>query len=224
MSKKMLKDRISEYLIPTPDPMEYYVSIETEKMKKSFIDRVEKLVRSSMEYRDYINFLKNYMDMNRCWFFQKVCQEKTNGRKRISIEIHHAPFTLYDIVSTVIDRFQEEGRPLNALLIADEVMELHYANKVGLIPLSKTMHQVVHNSSKIKIPLYAIYGNYTEFLDEYDETNYSEILYDKLEREIEITKGLKPEDFDAISTEFTYINVPGYDEIEKLEVQKKEIV
>lgn len=220
----MLKDRISEYLIPTPDPMEYYVSIETEKMKKSFIDRVEKLVRSSMEYRDYINFLKNYMDMNRCWFFQKVCQEKTNGRKRISIEIHHAPFTLYDIVSTVIDRFQEEGRPLNALLIADEVMELHYANKVGLIPLSKTMHQVVHNSSKIKIPLYAIYGNYTEFLDEYDETNYSEILYDKLEREIEITKGLKPEDFDAISTEFTYINVPGYDEIEKLEVQKKEIV
>ena len=86
------------------------------------------------------------------------------------------------------------------------------------------MHQVVHNSSKIKIPLYAIYGNYTEFLDEYDETNYSEILYDKLEREIEITKGLKPEDFDAISTEFTYINVPGYDEIEKLEVQKKEIV
>ena len=220
----MLKDRISEYLIPTPDPMEYYVSIETEKMKKSFIDRVEKLVRSSMEYRDYINFLKNYMDMNRCWFFQKVCQEKTNGRKRISIEIHHAPFTLYDIVSTVIDRFQEEGRPLNALLIADEVMELHYANKVGLIPLSKTMHQVVHNSSKIKIPLYAIYGNYTEFLDEYDETNYSEILYDKLEREIEITKGLKPEDFDAISTEFTYINVPGYDEIEKLGVQKKEIV
>lgn len=220
----MLKDKISEYLIPTPDPMEYYVSIETEKMKKSFIDRVEKLVRSSMEYRDYINFLKNYMDMNRCWFFQKVCQEKTNGRKRISIEIHHAPFTLYDIVSTVIDRFQEEGRPLNALLIADEVMELHYANKVGLIPLSKTMHQVVHNSSKIKIPLYAIYGNYTEFLDEYDETNYSEILYDKLEREIEITKGLKPEDFDAISTEFTYINVPGYDEIEKLEVQKKEIV
>ena len=220
----MLKDRISEYLIPTPDPMEYYVSIETEKMKKSFIDRVEKLVRSSMEYRDYINFLKNYMDMNRCWFFQKVCQEKTNGRKRISIEIHHAPFTLYDIVSTVIDRFQEEGRPLNALLIADEVMELHYANKVGLIPLSKTMHQVVHNSSKIKIPLYATYGNYTEILDEYDETNYSEILYDKLEREIEITKGLKPEDFDAISTEFTYINVPGYDEIEKLEVQKKEIV
>lgn len=224
MKKKSLKDCIVEYLIPTPEPMEYYVNIETEKAKKTFVARVEKLIRSSLEYRDYINFLKNNMDMDRCWFFKKVCQEKTNGRKRISIEVHHAPFTLYDYVCTVIDRFQEEGRPLNALLIADEVMELHYSNKVGLIPLSKTIHQIVHNSSKIKIPLYAIYGNYTEFLEDYEETNYSDILYDKLEREIEITKGLKPEDFDAISKEFTYINVPGFDEIEKLDVLNKEIV
>ena len=58
--------------------------------------------------------------------------------------------------------------PLNTLLIADEVLEIHYANKVGLIPVSKTAHEIIHNSSKLLVPLNMCYGSYSDFLDEYD--------------------------------------------------------
>ena len=54
-------------------------------------------------------------------------------------------------------------------LDADEVMECHYLNRVGLIPLSKTIHEMVHKSDKIFIPLHLVYGRYKEFFDVYGE-------------------------------------------------------
>ena len=67
--KKKLSDYISEKIIPTPEPFEYTVNVSNGKAKKKFIDRIEKMVRSSNEYRDYIKFLKENMDMDKCIFF-----------------------------------------------------------------------------------------------------------------------------------------------------------
>lgn len=218
--KKKLSDYISEKIIPTPEPFEYTVNVSNGKAKKKFIDRIEKMVRSSNEYRDYIKFLKENMDMDKCIFYQKVCNNK-NNRKRISIEIHHAPFTLYDYCATVLERHQSEGRPLNDLLIADDVLRMHYEDKVGLVPVSKTSHEILHaGTHKLFVPLHMIYGNYTEFLTEYEDTEYADILYEKLEREMEKTKNCTPESFDAIVMEFTYINVPDYKTVEKLPVEE----
>ena len=222
VSEVKISDMIRRLTIPAPDPVEYHVSLETDKQRIRFIDRVEKIIRSSLEYKDYINFLKEHMDLNKCAFYQRVCQEKKNNRSRISIELHHEPFTLFDYVATVLDKFIYEGREPDMLLIADEVLELHYSNKVGLIPLSKTIHQVYHNSSKLKIPLNMVYGDYATFLSEYESYDYADILYDKLERKIRETKNLTEEDFESFKVNYTYINVPQYDAVEKMDVRQKE--
>ena len=132
--------------------------------------------------------------------------------------MHHEPFTLYDIVNTVLTKFQEEGKAINDLNIADEVMALHYENKVGLVPLSKTAHQIVHNSTKLMVPLNMCYGNYSQFLEEY-EPYISDEMYDKLERKINMTENLTPESFEAIKKEFTYLDVDGVDDVKKMELQ-----
>lgn len=222
MSEIRVSDIIRKLTFPAPDPVEYHVSLETDKQRVRFIDKTEKIIRSSLEYRDYINFLKEHMELNRCVFYQKVCQDKGNRRGRISIELHHEPFTLFDYVATVLDKFIYEGREPDALLIADEVLELHYSNKVGLIPLSKTIHQVYHNSSKLKIPLNMVYGDYSAFLSEYEMFDYADILYDKLEMKIKDTKNLTEQDFDSFRVNYTYINVPQYDNVEKMEVRQPE--
>ena len=161
-----------------PNDMDYYVPLSNDKENHKFICRVEKLVRSSMEYRDYINFLKEHIGLDSCIFFQSIGGSGTK-KSRVSIELHHEPFTLYDIVSAVLTKYKDEGLPINDLLIADEVMELHYANKVGLVPLSKTAHQVVHNSTKLFVPLNMVYGQYSQFLNEYDEYIKLEIYINK---------------------------------------------
>jgi hypothetical protein len=220
---KIMAKKNSEFIknvkLTMPNSMEYFVPLSNDRDRDKFVKRVEKLVRSSLEYRDYIQFLKEHVGLDSCIFFQNV----TNGgpkKSRVSVEIHHEPFTLYDIVSTVVTKYQEEGLPINDLTIADEVMKLHYENKVGLVPLSKTAHQIVHNSVKLMVPLNMCYGQYSLFLEEYGDY-VSEDLYTKLEKKLEMTENLTPESFDAIKKEFTYLEVDGVEDLEKMELNNK---
>lgn len=210
---------IKNIKLSTPKSMEYFVNISKDKDRFKFIKRIEGIVRSSSEYKDYIDFLKKHVGLDSCAFFQNVTNKGANKKKRISIEIHHEPFTLYDIVNVVLTKYQDEGIPINDLNIADEVMMLHYENKVGLVPLSKTAHEIVHNSTKLMVPLNMCYGIYSDFLEEY-EPYIDESLYEKLERKMDMTSNLTPESFEAIMKEFTYLDVNGFIDVEKMEIQE----
>jgi len=214
--KKKESEFIKRIKTVIPDDMEYNPIINTEKDKVKYIKRCEKIIRSSQEYRDYITFLRENIDMDRCAFFQNISSKDT---KRVKIEIHHEPFTLYDYVAVIVDKYQSEGLQLNDLMIADEVMELHYNNQVGLIPLSKTIHEMIHNSNKIVIPLNMVYGDYASFLSSPDYESYVEDLYDKLESKINATKNLKKDDFDALTKQFTYIEMTDVPPVEKQETE-----
>ena len=209
--------RIKMEEFANPEDMEYTVQLNTEKDKEKFIKRIEKVVRSSMEYRDYIAFLKEYVDMSHCAFFNNV--ENAQGSK-VRIEIHHEPLTLFDIVQTVVNKYLEEGIPLNDLYISDEVMELHYTNKVGLIPLSKSIHQIIHNSNELVIPLTLVYGDYKAFLEEYNDYLDDNIL-DKLERKVLETKTIKKEMVDKLNPSYVYVEVDGYLLPQKVEIESR---
>ena len=209
---------IKNIKLTMPPSMEYYNNITTDRDIHKFVNRVERVVRSSLEYRDYIQFLKEHVGLDSCIFFQNISNDGINKKSRISIEIHHEPFTLYDIVNTVLTKYQEEGLPINDLNIADDVMLLHYENKVGLVPVSKTAHQIIHNSTKLMVPLNMCYGNYSQFIEEY-EPYISDDMYEKLEKKIDMTEKLTPESFDAIRKEFTYLDVDGVKDVGKMEMQ-----
>ena len=74
--------------------------MNNEKELKRYFDSVERIVRNSFEYKQLVNFLKNYMDMNQCSFYQNVSGEDGYN---IKIHIHHEPITLYDIVVAVFN-------------------------------------------------------------------------------------------------------------------------
>lgn len=219
MGKKQDKELIKTIKLAQPKNMSYNIAVpQNSKDRDKLVKRIESEIRRSMEYRDYIQFLKQHVGLDSCIFFQNV---STAGgkKKRVSIELHHEPFTLYDYVNVVLQKFIDSGLPLNTLLIADEVLEIHYANKVGLIPVSKTAHEIIHNSSKLLVPLNMCYGSYSDFLDEYDEFITDDMgLYEKLEKKIDMTNNLTPESFDAIMKEFTYLDISGVEDVEKLEL------
>lgn len=203
----------------TPEEMEYNVTLATDRDQAKFIKRVETLVRTSMEYRDYINFLKDYVNMKHCAFFNNI--ENSQGSK-VRIEIHHEPLTLFDIVQTVLNKHLDEGIPINDLFIADEVMELHYKNQVGLIPLSKSVHQIVHNGTDIIIPLNMVYGEYAKFIEEYNDY-LDESVVSKLERKINETKTINTEKIaDKLTPQYIYVEVDGFTFPQKVEIERQE--
>ena len=134
-----------------------------EKDFKKYINDVKKTVRNSLEYRQLIQYLRNYMGMNTDSFFENI---NNIENPKVKIEIHHTPYSLEDIATTVFNKRVFYGEDLDIEETAKEVMYIHYFLMVGLIPLSSTVHELVHNNL-LFIPTTNVLGNYKEFEENY---------------------------------------------------------
>lgn len=151
--------------IELPDfDMEEY-NLNDEQDFKKYLEAIEKSVRGSFEYRQFIKFLRENINMNQCSFFQNVNNIDTY---KIKIEIHHSPFSLYDITYIVFKRRQESCECLEVEAVAKEVMFIHYNLLIGLIPLCETVHQLVHNFY-IFIPIDKVLGQVDTFIELYGQ-------------------------------------------------------
>ena len=147
--------------IPPYEIQDY--DIFDEKDFRKYINDIKKTVRNSLEYRQYVQYLRQYMNMNECSFFENVNNMDTS---KIKIEIHHSPYTLEDIVVTVFNKRVFYGEDLDVEDVAKEVMYIHYFLMIGLIPLSETVHELVHNQY-LFIPTNKVVGKYKEFENMY---------------------------------------------------------
>ena len=149
--------------IPEYDVLEY--NIDNEKELSKYLETIEKVVRNSFEYHEYVKYLREYMDMNKCSFFENVNNIETT---KIKIHIHHSPITLYELVVTVFEKRKFYREDISVEMVAKEAMYLHYCLLVGLIPLCETIHTLVHNEY-LFIPNSAVMGKYYDFIQMYDQ-------------------------------------------------------
>lgn len=149
--------------IPPYDIQDY--DIFDEKDFAKYVNDIEKIVRTSFEYHEFINYLREYMDMNKCSFFENVTNMNSY---KIKIHIHHHPLTLYEISMIVFQKRNFYQESLEVEMVAKEVMYVHYFLMIGLIPLSETVHELTHKQI-IFIPLDKVMGNWEEFLDTYED-------------------------------------------------------
>lgn len=126
----------------------------------NLIKCIEKLIRQSDEYKNYIGYLKNEIGLNNCAVLGNIDDSK------VSIEMHHYPFTLFDIVNIVTAYRILNGDLVTSFIIADEVLKLHYDNLIGLVPLCETIHDLVH-AGKIFINLKQVFGDVNNFVEKY---------------------------------------------------------
>ena len=145
-------------------------NIDDGKDFSKFVKDIEKTVRSSYEYKQFIKYLRENFGMNKCAFLN--VSNEVNGA---DIEIHHYPLTLFDIVNIIIRKRMHENESLSPFMVAEEVLKCHYQLLVGLIPLSETVHQLAH-SGRLFIPVNKVMGRYKLFVDIYYPFIESEML------------------------------------------------
>lgn len=159
------RNEVSTITLPDVSQFEGVIwDLDDPKDLNRYFKAVERQVRNSFEYRDMIYFIKNNYDMDQCAFIQYDPSDTYN----ISIEVHHYPFTLFDIVVIVYKKRNYYGEAINTAMMAKECTILHYKLLVGLIPLSKTVHQLVHDS-KLFIPVDNVFGNWRQFVELYKD-------------------------------------------------------
>lgn len=195
--------------LPDYDTEDY--DLNSGKDFNKYISDLEKIVRGSYEYKALINHLRNYYEMNKSASFQSL----SNTDSRVRIEIHHSPFTLYDICRIVYDKRSFYHQDLSIEMVAKEVMELHYRRVVGLVPVTETEHQLVHNQYYF-IPTTILWGRYDLFVSMYNQflEEYKSVLeeieeYSKVYDQIQQNK--------IISKSSVYIDPNGAYELPKLE-------
>lgn len=210
------KDKVTYVHLEKPMVIPRLPVIHNEKQRDKLIKTIERMVRSSLEYKDLIKYLRTYIDMNECEFFHNVNNKKRKG----VIEIHHEPFDLYTITSLVMTKQEKEMGYIDELVVAEEVMRIHYMGVIGLVPLSITPHELVH-AGKLVIPLNCVYGRFNEFVrmyyDELKDTPYLDMLKDK----IELTKKFTTKDLSILTVRYIYTVVDGFSLPEVLEIEKE---
>ena len=183
----------------------YDFDLNDEKSFKKYMQTVEKTVRSSYEYKSMVQYLREYMDMNQCAFYQNVNNADTT---KIRIEIHHEPLSLYDICLIVYNKRVSFNEPLDEEYVAKEVMYLHYNLMVGLIPLAETVHQLVH-AQYLFVPTTAVLGKYREFVERYQPYMLPEQI-ETLEHIEEATKVYDSDEAKMIlSKNYIYVDMSG---------------
>lgn len=199
---------IKRVKIDTPIIIPRLPVVTTEKQKDKLIKTIERLVRASLEYKDLIKYLKNYINMNECEFFPNF----KGGKSRGMIEIHHAPYDLYTITWIVMEKQEQEKGYIDELDVAEEVMYLHYQGMVGLIPLSITAHELVHDGQLI-VPLNCVRGKFVQFTKDYypyiKKISKDVDIIAMLQENIKLTKTLTKKDLSVLDVQYVYTEVDG---------------
>lgn len=162
-------DRIKVEEVPEPDfKMKYY------EITDNLIKYMTAMSRKTFEYKELFYFYKHFLKINHSSYFKNYSME--NG---LSIELHHAIFTLNDITRAVAVKQLEKYGYLKTFNVTEEVARLHFEFKVGLTPLDPTSHELVHSDAIEIHPDIIIgkwedfYGEYYNYLSERDIKNYN---------------------------------------------------
>lgn len=169
----------------------YFIDIYDEANLKRFIKSIELMVRGSKEYKKYIELLRtNVHALNYDSIMSNISNTDT------SLEFHHYPLSLYDNCEILVLDHLAKRDNITSFSIAKEIMDAHFENKIGLVSLAKTNHELAHDGA-IFLNKKQVYGKYEEFIQEHIK-GVSVDLLSKLQRLEDMTKADVATDFKGI--------------------------
>ena len=197
----------SYYEIPFYKDADYMFSLENEL---DFIKAVERMVRTSKYYSRYIAHLKVDLGLNFCQVKGNISEDEDAGVKDL-IEMHHGPiFTLFDVVSIILNYMLIKGMKITTFSVANRVIEEHFKHRVQTVMICETVHQLVHDN-KVFLNYRQGFGDLYSFLEIYYE-GLDEIMVNKIIDYIDKCKKYDSNDFGNLNVIVTRWKTEHYDE------------
>lgn len=132
-----LRSPNSSYSISFYQTRESLMDIDT---YRTFLKNCESRFRKSTTYSNYKGFLIG-LGMDRCQVHGFIHTDMEG----VSIEMHHAIITLFDICLLITEHLLNTVGFVSTFDVVQALKEEHKANNIPLVMLSKTPHQVYHN-------------------------------------------------------------------------------
>jgi len=152
--KYELKSDASPYILQLRD-----VDCVDEKNYKKFVGSCKRMIRMSPEYKLWTDYLREVLGFYSCSITGEVNSQTT-------VEIHHHPIPMEVIIKGVLNRRMGSKTGFCSFDIITEVIELHFKNHIGYIPIVSSLHEKFHNGF-LDIPMEMVNGNYKKYLEQF---------------------------------------------------------
>lgn len=166
--EKMVSSSDTTDVIVMYRPREYFLD---DAAYKGFVKDVERMVRTSDDYKAFIQWVKRVLGINFCQVSSKILDGDA------TIEMHHGPiFTLYDYAAILLNDAIASGEKISTFRIASKLIEEHFALRVQVVMLAVTNHEAVSNRD-LFLNIHQGIGNVDAFIKKYahafdDEQKY----------------------------------------------------
>lgn len=159
-----------EYFNPTisspnsPYELPFYQTRDTlldVEVYKRFLDNAISRFRHSRTYKGYKGYLYE-LGLDRCQFLSNITSEMA------SLEMHHHFLTIFDIALIITEHTLATKGYISTFDLVQLLKEEHINNRVGLVMLNKTAHQLYHANPDFFIHSDMLIGNWWEFLERYN--------------------------------------------------------
>lgn len=148
----------------------------------AFIKSVERIVRTSLEYKSVIADKRLNDNENSC----ELLNDYDFSDNKTKLQMHHIT-PLYEICKACAQQlFSEGNKNISTFEVANRVMEYHYENAFLYTFLSVSVHQLVHDgqytipSKDIKGNAKAIKEGYYEYLSPKDKDIVDNMVKDNV--------------------------------------------
>ncbi len=130
---------------------------------RNFLKNCEARFRHSITYNNYKAHLID-IGLNRCQVHGYI----TSDMEGVSLEMHHAILTLFDICLLISEHKLNTIGYITSFDIVEALKEEHKENNIALVMLSKTPHQVYHSDpSNFYIHPKMCFGNWPRLIEKY---------------------------------------------------------
>ena len=133
---------------------------------KKFLDNAISRFRHSRTYKQYKSYLMD-LGMDRCQLIPGINSELEDISKLI--EMHHNFLTIFDIALLITEHVIKTKGFISTFDLVQLLKEEHKANRIPLVMLCKTAHQMYHNNEDFMIPASMCFGFWQELLQKYNK-------------------------------------------------------
>lgn len=128
---------------------------------KSFLKNAERRFRASKEYKMYKSFLMG-LGFDHCQIMGNIEADDT-----VDIELHHNILNLFDICILICEHVLNTVGFISTFDLIQLLIKEHFENRVGVVFLSSTAHEMFTNGEDSYIPPNMTFGRWWELLDKY---------------------------------------------------------
>ena len=157
----------------TPFELPFYQTRETlmdVEVYKRFLDNAISRFRHCRTYKHYKGNLLN-LGLDKCQFHGNITSEMA------TIEMHHNMLTIFDIAVIITEHVLNTYGYISTFDLVNILKQEHTNNRIQLVMLSLTPHQLYHNSQEFFIHPDMCFGDWCKFLEIYHDGITQDIAY-----------------------------------------------